>query len=285
MSAKAFFRHLCSELDGFYVKSCVYFLNKCVSSIKTLFYYMQRMQVGLEADSQGVVISESDMEGIGIVAGVFVPYITAESSAGNIRFTSSAVIDGVQYSERGLFNRETETFSFYRTDQASYPTDINTLASEENQTSLVEDGAAVLGYIPENVNILNTDGTVNESLLVASEQPGMAAYPYYGKQYLHLAETFEYQTYMLYDIWYYLFLAMQRIRYNGPSIKDFLYVTELLMQGYVKDVSFTNSGLYTIVYYTLDTSSGVGYKLQRVYTWTKVTAWKFPQFVLSEITT
>jgi hypothetical protein len=284
MSVKTFFRHLCSELDGFYVKACVYFLNNCTSDIRSLFYYMRHMQVGLEAVSDGPVISESDFEGIGITAGVFVPYITAESSAGSLRFTSSHIVNGVEYSERGLFDRSRERFIFYRTDGTIYSTDINTLATPEGQTSMVEPGAPVLGYIPENVSILNPDGTVNESLLVNSEPSGMAAYPYYGGKYLHLSEVFSYQIYMTYDVYYYLFLVMQRIRYNGPSIKDFLYVTELLTEDYIRNLIFTNEGLYTIVYYTLNPDSEIDYKLQKIYTWKKIAELKFPQFVLSETT-
>jgi len=284
MSVKTFFRHLCSELDGFYVKACVYFLNNCTENIRSLFYYMAHMQVGLEAVSSGPVISESDFEGIGITAGVFVPYITAESSAGSLRFTSSHIVNGVEYSERGLFDRSCERFIFYRTDGTIYSTDINTLATPEGQTSMVEPGAPVLGYISEDLNILNSDGTVKENLLVNPAPSGMAAYPYYGGKYLHLSEVFSYQVYMTYDVYYHYFLAMQRIRYNGPSIKEFLYITELLTEDYIRNVTFTNEGLYTIVYYMLNAESDTDYKMQKLYTWKKVTEWKFPQLILSEVT-
>ena len=283
MSVKSIFRWLCAELDGFYIQGCHTVLNNLMDDITYLFYYMKNMQVIRESTSSAVpAITEDDLYGIGTIAGVLIPYITAESTQGSLRFTTSHKVNGTEYSERGLFNRSSAQFDFKRTDGATYTDDINTLATSTDQTSVVEAGAAVVGYLPEGVEALDSSGYVDESKLVATEPTDKASSPYYGKKYLHTSTEFMYQAKMAFSVYFTLFKVMQRLRYSGASIVLFAELTETILSDYVQDITFTSMGVYTIVTYSINADSTLEDKVTNMYVWEALVNKKFPTFVLSE---
>ena len=285
MGVKALFRHLCAELDGFYVKACVYVLNGMTQNMRNLFYYMKNVQFILAADVTGSeeALSESDMRGIAAVAGVFPPWITVSSLAGSIRLTTTNISGGVRYNERGLYNMQREAFGYYHTSPSytDASSDINTLATSADRSTLVGDGQTVIGYVPYGCTVFDGSGNVNESLLESHASDG--SYPYYGPQFLYFTETFSILSIMEYEMFYYMYIALQKCRYNGSSVALFSELTSLIMGDYVTGVSFSSYGEYQAVRYSLYQESEISKKDIRFYIWEYVISEKFPQLLLEEV--
>ena len=282
MYVKQFFRWLIAELDGFYVQTVGYFLNNCVDSIKRLFLYFKQLTLVLPDD---VVDGQSaftydDLLGVGAIAGVYPPYVTAESILGSLQGTQSKIINGVQRSERGLYDVENEAFEFIRTERDEYSTDINTEASETRLTSLVEPGAQILGYIPESAKLFDSEGNMDLSVIVPEAGTEEVYQPWFGAKYMYLAEVFLLQQAINYEVFYKLFIVMQKIRYNGASIKTFLDITELLMEDYIQDITFVSYGSYINVEYTQNGASELRNRTALTYIWKYCIQHKFPQIVV-----
>lgn len=284
---KKFFRDLTAEANGFYIKGIVSSLNNVVSYFNDVFSYMAAVQFKTPEDptllASEYPIEDKDLRDIAKIAGVFTPFISAESNLGSLAFTSSKIVDGVQYSERGLFDILSESFKFFRTSPGTYPTDINTLATKYLRSSLVPEGAPILGYIEEGSTVLTEDGQIIPSAILPSPPVDKAYYPYYGEQYLFLAENFLIEAYLDLATFKELFESFQRIRYNGASIVELANITVLLMGDFVYDIGIVPDGQKFIVYYKLNQESELVGKTKRLYIWRMLLRQKYKQFALSEV--
>lgn len=288
MTVKAFFRWLCAELDGYYVQALAYFMNGHADDIKAAMYYMKTVQLVAPEDvTDGVSsITEDDLFGIGQTAGVTPPYITAESLEGSVRMTGSHIVTvngvQVQMSERGLYLRGLDRFVFVE-DTVD---DVNSKATETLQSSLVTSGAPVLGYIASSASgVLTDDGYVDTSKVTSSPPSGEPYVQFFGNQYLHLAESFLYQSQINSSVFLLLLKVMQHARYSNASIKTFADLTELIMEDYVRNISVALVDNHFIVSYTVNELSELSGNTQRIYIWKYFVAQKFPQFILSEQST
>ena len=281
---KKVFRWLDGTLNGKYVRSFSYCLNNLVSDFIDSFYYMATvvLKLGEYTVSGESPISHSDLRGIGKIAGVFPPFITAESNAGSIHFTGSYLVGGIQFTERALWDKANEAFRFYRTTNAEYDTDIITLATPMFQASFVPTGTPILGYIPEGAVVYTEHGELIPENILDSPPSTGAYYPFYGEEFLFFAESFLIEAYIGDDVFIHLLEGFQYIRYNGVSLKEFCNLTELIMEGYVKDIYFETYQNRIIVHYSLYEESYVEGKIKRLFVWHEVTRQKFKQFVLEE---
>ncbi len=281
---KKIFRFLRGELNGFYIKNISYCLNNITKDVESLLSYFWLMQFKSPTDVtvNELPISEEDLLGIGRFAGIFMPTVTADSTSGSLRLSNSNIIKGINYSERGLFERVKADWTYLRTNQNIYTDDISTLATRDRQAGFVPEGQPILGYIEEGVNMFDENGYIIESLILPSPPAGKAYSPYYGEKFMHLAEVYTilqelgYETYML------LFTNMQYIMYNGANIRSFLRLTELLVSDYVEDITIEADTNRYIVNYTLNYDTELDDRVKRLFAWQYIIRQTYKLFVLQE---
>jgi hypothetical protein len=282
---KKIFRYLTAEINGFYLSSLHNFMNDYITPVLAYCQYLSNVQFKTESDELSGYeepMEDSDIRGIAKTCGVFNPFISAESNLGSLLFTTSKKVSGIEYSERGLFDMKSESFKFFRTNQGVYTTDIVSLASSVLRASLVPENAPVLGYIEEGTQVLTEDGQLIYENILADPPVGKAYYNFYGEKYLILAETFLIEAFLDTDTFKSMVETYQRIRYNGVSIKELVFITKLLMQDYVCDVYFVASGSIQEMHYKLDIESELPGKTKRVFIWRDLLDKKFKQLVAVE---
>ena len=192
-------------------------------------------------------------------------------------------VNGIEYSERGFYQRGAELFVFNRTDENTYSDDITTLASSTKQASFVPHGAPVLGYIWMGDTVLNPDGSIIESAIRANAPSDNTPYvEYYGPQYLILSESFVQESYLDVETYKKLFEEMQVIRYNGVSVLSLLNLRNILLGDYMGKLSLTPGAFHVVLHYTLNPESELDNKRKRLYIWKAIMAAKFKQVVLQE---
>lgn len=276
MANKEFFRFLRGELNGYYFTNMNNALNLAVGSIKEFFAFWKNMQF----DS---TMPQEYVNGLGKFAGVYLPIV----DVGFLFFifmTESHVVNGVQRSERGLYNVVNEMFEFYHTEQDDYADDINTLATPMLKSSMVGT-EPVLGYISEDAtDVLLPDGTVNPEVIL-SEPPSNKAYTeYYGNQFLFLEEeSTEVTADLEKELYQQLIASMQYIRYNHSNLKSLCKVVEILCpDGFVTIISIENnfSSHSVNVIYTADYSVPLSHKLHREALFKFIIKQKFPEVTL-----
>lgn len=276
MANKEFFRFLRGELNGYYFTNMNNALNLAVGSIKEFFAFWQNMQF----DS---TMPQEYVNGLGKFAGVYLPVV----DVGYLFFifmTESYIVNGVQRSERGLYNVVNEMFEFYHTEQDDYADDINTLATPTLKSSLVGD-ETVLGYISEDAtDVLLPDGTVNPDVIL-SEPPSDGSYTeYYGNQFLFLEEeSTEVSADLEKELYQQLIASMQFIRYNHSNLASLCKVINLLCpDGFVKitHIEVDPSGYFLRVTYTTDYSVNLNHKLHRETMFKYIVKQKFPEVYL-----
>lgn len=299
--SKKFFRFVRGELNGYFLTQINNAFLKAFSDKETFLAQFIAMVFKRSDDvSKGEYpIPREMLHGIGTVAGVFPPMVAQDSLIGSIRFTQSHKVNGVEYSERGLLNRDTGTFNFMRTDNKEYTTDINTLANENRLTSFVEHGAKLLGFFPEDAKALTDEGEIDPSQLVhfqgtQEEQYAEAeryfksvnkAYsPYYGLAYMYFAERSPIIARTTDDVFLELIKAMQWVRYNGVSIESLCRFAQVLCPNYlfIVDISWANGLPYGVVTYGIDEEWEINDKLMRSEVFKTVFAMKFKQYYLLE---
>lgn len=285
---KAFFRFLRGELNGYYLTRINNVNNILSEELMSFFSYFKRMQVKTEdeLDEGETAIDDSMVRGIGITAGVFPPYIMQESMANSIRFTGSHIVNGVQYSERGLYNVDGQAWRFVRTDEQSYTTDINTEASREARSSLVDDGRTPVGYFPEGEIVISADGTVDYSKLLPEPREGHADAPFYGDIFLYLAETFPVLSITDMKTMLYVIEAMQKVRYNGSSIASLANFAKIVCPDFLFIMGITwTSELYAhgVLEYGIDEQYESENKLLRENLFRFLVEKKFPQLAFSQV--
>lgn len=194
--AKAFFRWLRGELNGFYVTNINGALNESTKDIKDFLSEFKAQQF------ENGKISDKNLYGLGKFAGIFLPRLSRAESIASLRMTESFVIDGFECSECGLFNTELENFSFFHTrddtsvyfafvrvNQDAYNNDINTMATNLERSSLVGNSDTVLGYISsEETDLFDEIGNVKPEKVLSAPPSGVAYSEYYGDEFLMLSE-------------------------------------------------------------------------------------------------
>lgn len=203
-----------------------------------------------------------------------------DSEADNLirmRMSDSEIVDGIEYSERGLFIIPTEIFD-----------DINTLASPQQRSSLIGNETPI-GYISEyETDVLDEEGNIKPEK-ISSTPPVTGAYSeYYGDKFLLLAEASIEDSYREIDPEMYmaLFKALQWIRYNGVSVASLVKIIDLTCpEGLVKisNIESASDGTHVNVYYVYDETAPVEKRPQRLSMLEYIVSLKFKQVVLSEL--
>lgn len=279
--AKAFFRFLRGELNGFYLQNIHNTMNAYTEDIKQELIDFSKKQFDTEN------MTTADIYNIGKFAGIYPLWLLTTSFYGIAQFTESHLVNGVERSERGLYKKETEYFEFVHTDEDEYPTDINTLASKTSKTTLVEEDATVRGYIPSSAtNVLDSEGNIKPEKIVSTPPEGEAYDNYYGDKYMILEDSRnKLQFPITSNMFYLLFEAMQNIRYNGANIVSLCKIVEALCpDGFVKIKSIKKHPVATCfdVVYKVDYDSDITNKEQRVAILLHILKLKFKQFYLEE---
>ena len=272
--AKAFFRWLRGELNGFYVTKINGALNESTKGIKDFLseFKAQQFEKGK--------ISDKNLYGLGKFAGIFLPRVSKTESSASFRMTESFVVDGFECSERGLFNTAVENFSFFpETD------DINLLAKPAKRSSMVGD-ETLIGYISsEETNVLDDNVHVRREKISATPPEGVAYSDYYGDQFMFLSEAETTYENLEPSLYMELFKSLQWIRYNGVSIKSLGRIASLICpDGLVKlgRVETASDGKHWNVYYDYDDTVDVPLKQQRLNLLEFIVNLKFVQVSLVE---
>lgn len=280
--AKALFRFLRGELNGFYLQAINNAMNDVTQETKQflLDFYSLQFEKGK--------IDEQTLYNLGRFAGIYLPRVPQEEIHTITRMTESEYDETLHYefSERGLYKTDDEDFVFEQKviDDTGLP-DINTLATETKRSSLVGD-ESVTGYISEDEkDVLDSDGNVKSSAILPSPPSGKAYSDFYSNKFLFLAEGTTNYAPVASDVFMPLFKAIQYIRYNGETLSALARVTEILCPlGLVNivSVSVSEAGTSIIVSYTTDLSVDIDYKQDRIDMWLYVMGIKFPQVQMTE---
>lgn len=272
--AKALFRWLRGELNGFYLTNINSALNESTKYIKDFLskFKAQQFEYGK--------ISDKNLYGLGKFAGIFLPRLSRAESIASLRMTDSFVVDGVECSECGLFNTEMENFLFFPEMD-----DINLLATPKLRSSMVGN-ETLIGYISsEETNVLDDNGNVRRDKISATPPVGVAYSDYYGDQFIFLSEAETSYSNLEPSLYIELFKALQWIRYNGVSIKSLGRITSIICpDGLVKlgRVETAPDGRHWNIYYNYDDTVNVTLKQQRLNLLEFIVNMKFVQVSLIE---
>lgn len=278
--AKAFFRHLRGELNGYYITSLFNTLNKTTESDKVFLMNTKNEQFKLG------FMRDKVLYGLGKFAGIFLPRVSISDSLSSLHMTDSHEVDDVEYSERGLFMTDMEVYRFYHTTQQEYTDDINTLATDNMLSSLVGDELPI-GYISaDNQNVLDEEGNVRPEAILSSPPAEGAYSEYYGNKFMYLSEAIPVFADVNRELYIQLYKSLQIVRYNGTSLQSMCNITTILCpDGLVKinrlDVGV--DGKHVNVYYRYDPDiETVTYKQQRITLLLFLIQEKFKQVVMVE---
>lgn len=272
--AKALFRWLRGELNGFYLTNINSALNESTKYIKDFLskFKAQQFEYGK--------ISDKNLYGLGKFAGIFLPRLSRAESIASLRMTESFVVDGVECSECGLFNTEMENFLFFPEMD-----DINLLATPKLRSTMVGD-ETLIGYISsEETNVLDDNGNVRRDKISETPPVGVAYSDYYGDQFIFLSEAETSYSNLELPLYIELFKALQWIRYNGVSIKSLGRITSIICpDGLVKlgRVETAPDGKHWNIYYNYDVTVNVTLKQQRLNLLEFIVNMKFVQVSLIE---
>ena len=284
---KAFFRFLRGELNGFYVQKLNAVNNLFSDSIKTFLSHFANMQFVTEAEAKDgeVPIDNAMIKGIGVIAGAFPPYVMQESLSSALRFTGSHIVNGKEYSERGLYNVEGQAFNFIRTDEQEYTSDINTQATSAERSSLVEADREPIGYFPEGETVIRDDGSIDYSKLMSSPRPNHADAPFYGDIFLYLSETYPVLGITDMQVMLYVIKAMQWVRYNGMNIASLTEFAKIICPDFlfIIDIDWTTLYAHGVVEYGIDEEYETSNKLLRENIFKALAQKKFSQLAFSQV--
>ena len=276
--AKALFRFLRGELNGYYLTNMYNTLNVLAEEYRQFFieFSSQQMETGK--------ISAETLNNLGKFAGIFLPRIPKEEAVASIRLTESEYDESLDYefSERGLFKTEEENFEFEQKeiDDTGLP-DINTLATDTKRSSLVGT-ESVDGYIAESETDVFDEATGNVLPSAVSDTPpeNEAYSDFYGDKFLFLSDSEPIYAPLTPTIFLELFKAMQTVRYSGASIESLIKITETLCpDGLVLINSITlgsNNRSYNLNY-SVNFDVDINAKQDRMNLWLYVVRIKFPQ--------
>ena len=277
--SKLFFRFLRGEINGFYLTRFHNAVNVFTKDVRDFFISFRTMQFNNEMDSDTLF-------GIGKFASVFLPHHITEEMASAILLSESHVVDGVEYSERGLYNTDEERFEFKHTTQEEGLPDINTLATPSLRSSLVGD-EQVQGYIPSSATeVLDENGNVRMSKVLSSPPSSEAYSEFYGNEFLFLSEgEGVYYRSINPALYIDIYKTLQWIRYNGVSLESLLHITEILCSdGFVKikSIELMEDNLHFHITYRADMDVSISNKTQRTFLLEYLVKLKFKQFSISK---
>ena len=277
--AKALFRFLRGELNGFYITNLYNSLNVYSQDIKSFLTEFNTQQFNLDK------MSVDTLKGLGKFASVFLPRWPVTDIKASLHLSNSHIVDGTEFSERGLYNINNRDFEYVNTDESITSPDINTLATTTKRSSLIGDEIPI-GYIAEDeTDVIDSDGNVKQAKVLSEPPQGKAYSEYYGNQFLFLSEG----SYVYEDIeaslFIELFKALQWIRYNGVSIASFVRLVEIVCpNGLFKVVSVLTSAnkKSIIITYRYNNTADVDNRETRLALLEYIVRLKFKQFVLTE---
>lgn len=276
--AKEFFRFLRGELNGFYITQINSSLNKFVQDVKEFVLEFNTQQFNSTMNS-------TTLFNLGKFAGIFLPRLSSSESRTGFRLSDSNIVDGVEYSERGLFNTDTETFEYKHTNQNPDLPDINTLSTEKLRSSLIGD-ESVKGYISANeTDVLDDNGLVRPEKVLSSPPKGEAYNNFYGNNFMFLADVITTYENLSPSLYYDLFVVLQWIRYNGASIESLCTVIKTLCPNglvLINRIEVSADETRLIVYYKYNENADVNLKAQRIYLLQYIVDIKFLSVVLTE---
>jgi hypothetical protein len=275
------FRHFRGEFNGKYLYDLVSCPNFNAQDIIDELVYQILFQWKLEDEvtANEMAIREEDIINIGKIAGLFQPRTFNKVSLGSTYFTQSHIVNGKQRSERGLIDMDHESFRFVREEQDDYPDDIVNEASERLRMGLVPSGTEPVGYVLADTPLYDKEGNIIwENVLPDPPMDGNVYVPFYGERFLVHEEFFSRETPLTVDIFKLLLECVQRIRYNGPTIKSLFDVTQVLGEGYIYDLKIEAQTRYYLCYYRLDEDTAVLNRERRFGAWQNICRQKFKLF-------
>ena len=276
--SKEFFRFLRGELNGFYITQINSALNKFVQDVKEFVLEFNTQQFNPTMNS-------TTLFNLGKFAGIFLPRLSSSESRTGFRLSDSNIVDGVEYSERGLFNTDTETFEYKHTNQNPDLPDINTLSTEKLRTSLLGD-EEVKGYISANeTDVLDDNGLVRPEKVLSKPPEGEAYNNFYGNNFMFLADVITTYENLSSSLYYDLFVVLQWIRYNGASVESLCAVIKTLCPNglvLINRIEVSADETRLIVYYKYNENADVNLKVQRIYLLQYIVDIKFLSVVLTE---
>ena len=233
------FRYFREEFArGVYLYALVICPNLAVQDVIDELVYQTCFQWKLEDEvaANEMPIRDEDIINIAKIAGVFQSLGQFMSNTGSLYFSRSFLAQGIERSERGLFDIDREVFEYIRLETDNYPDDIAVEASLAKRISVVPKDTEPVGYVPAGVPLFDINGNILwENIL--PEPPDTGAYaPFFGEKYLVFEEEFIKETTLSVPVLKLLFECLQRIRYGGPTISSFLEVTKVLGEGYIYDI-------------------------------------------------
>ena len=276
--SKEFFRFLRGELNGFYITQINSALNKFVQDVKEFVLEFNTQQFNPTMNS-------TTLFNLGKFAGIFLPRLSSSESRTGFRLSDSNIVDGVEYSERGLFNTDTEIFEYKHTNQNPDLPDINTLSTEKLRTSLLGD-ESVKGYISANeTDVLDDNGLVRPEKVLSKPPTGEAYNNFYGNNFMFLADVITTYKNLSSSLYYDLFVVLQWIRYNGASVESLCAVIKTLCPNglvLINRIEVSADETRLIVYYKYNENADVNLKAQRIYLLQYIVDIKFLSVVLTE---
>lgn len=281
--AKAFFRFLRGELNGFYLTNLYATLNSVTEEEKQFFIDFAKIQF-----EEGKIDSET-LYNLGRFAGIYLPRIAKEETKSSVRMTESEYDEQLDYefSERGLLKTEDEEFEFVQKviDDTGLP-DINTLATDTKRSSLVGD-EQVEGYIADDeTDVVDDNGNVRPSKILSEPPENQAYSDFYSNDFTFLVEGDRTFLPVSYSIFMELFKAMQYVRYNGGTVKSLARIFEVLCPeglATLDSIDVSQDNTRWIVSYSTDFTVDINYKQDRLNILLYVVKMKFPQVQMTEI--
>lgn len=280
--AKALFRFLRGELNGFYLTNINAMMNNVTEEERKFFIDFALIQF------EHGKIDSTTLYNLGKFAGIYLPRIAQSEIRSAVRMTESEFDEQLDYefSERGLFKTEEEDFEFVQKviDDTGLP-DINTLATTTKRSSLVGD-EAVQGYISENeVDVIDDDGNVRSDKILPNPPQDLAYSDFYGNKFLFMAEGETVFLPVSYGVYLDLFKALQYVRYNGGTVKSLARIVEVVCPlglVHIVNIEVAQANNRWIVTYSTDLTVEIDLKQDRINMLLYIINMKFPQVQMSE---
>ena len=269
MVIKAFFRYLRGELlNGFYIRTLNILPNRLPSMEALKAELLYWLNVTADVNAASYPIRRNDLRGIAQVSGVLSIRGLSGFLKGWFRLSESHIVDGHEYSDRGLLNQETGALEYVRTDSPTHATDISTIATEEMRMSLIPEGAVPIGYVwGIDSSVMTDEGKIDLTRLHAAppegyiqdaegnwywpldpvEFPPPVYTPYYGNQYMALTSSYPMVVELADSILQTVFLYHQKIKKGGPALLYIFEVTEALVSDLISDLQIELLDAYDIV--------------------------------------
>lgn len=279
--SKEFFRFLRGELNGYYVTRIQQMCNESAKEYKAFLFGFANQQF-----EQGK-IDATTLNNLGKFAGIFLPRVSKEEASTSIRMTESEYNEELDYefSERGLFRPDNEDFVFKQEtlDDTGLP-DINTLATPEQRSSMVEEGAEPVGYIPDDETDIFVDGKVVPSAIQLVPPENQAYSDFYSNNFIFLSDSLPSYESLSPDVFLELFKALQTVRYRGMNVTALVKITDIICPlGLVRIAGITAETNYWTLSYHVDMTVETGNQQDRINMWVYIIRIKFPQIVLHEV--